>query len=202
VEDKKQDPHTVAPKLDNEPRDTPHNPPTRTPANNERDKAPTPRRPVMQTPTSGNPSGGEYVPAPPFIEPPVEDIYYTYPYETPPEEQEVINYKELGLRQFEDEDYYTALESFEIALANDTGNYSLYYNIGTCEIEIEKYDYAVIDLTIFINNVIDNGLGYYQRGLANFYLGNKDAAFDDLVIADQYNVDEAKVILKRYYDYY
>lgn len=61
---------------------------------------------------------------------------------------------------------------------------------------------AVYDLTVFINNVIENRLGFYQRGLANFYLGNKDAAFDDLIIADQYQVDEAKVILKRFYDYY
>jgi hypothetical protein len=45
-------------------------------------------------------------------------------------------------------------------------------------------------------------MGFYQRGLANFYLGNRDAAYDDLMIADRYKVAGAKVILKRFYDYY
>jgi tetratricopeptide (TPR) repeat protein len=107
----------------------------------------------------------------------------------------------LGLSQYKQEDYYDALSSFQSALVQDTLNYSLYYYIGTTEIEIERYDDAVIDLTIFIDNVIENRMGFYQRGLANFYLGNKDAAFDDLVIADQYQVEDAKVILKRYFDY-
>jgi len=205
IEEPKQVKHQVVPKIDTEERDTPHNPPVRPPVNTERDKAPSPRRPDIPTPTSSNPPeqpGGDYVPVPIFIDLPVEDNYYTYPSEVPPTIPIVVNYEEQGLKQFEQEDYYNALESFESALANDTGNYSLYYYIGTSEIEIERYVDAVLDLTVFINNVIENRLGFYQRGLANFYLGNKDAAFDDLIIADQYQIDRAKVILKKFYDYY
>ena len=149
-----------------------------------------------------DPGGIIFAPLPYFDNPPIEETYYPVPIE--PETPVVIdhNYKELGLAQYTQGKYFEALESFQIASARDTLDYLLYYYMGTTEIELERYDDAVLDLSTFINNVIENRLGFYQRGLANFYLGNKDAAFDDLVIADRYQVDGAKVILKRFYDYY
>ena len=204
VKEPRQVQRQVVPRIDPEIRDTPHNPPTREPVNVDRNPVTSPRRPI-ETPTIYNPPdpvGIIFAPLPYFDNPPVQEPYYTEPIE--PITPIVIdhNYKELGLAQYKQGKYFEALESFQIASAKDTLDYLLYYYMGTTEIEIERYDDAVLDLTIFINNVIENRLGFYQRGLANFYLGNKDAAFDDLIIADEYQVDGASVILKRFYDYY
>jgi hypothetical protein len=203
VEDPRQIQHPIVPKVDTEIRNRPLNPPTREPVNVDRTPVTPPSRPI-EPPTSYTkpPDPIYFVPIPYFDNPPVEEPYYPVPIE--PETPIVIdhNYKELGLAQYKQGKYYEALESFQLASAKDTLDYLLYYYMGTTEIELERYDDAVLDLTIFINNVIENRLGFYQRGLANFYLGNKDAAFDDLIIADQYQVDGAKVILKRFYDYY
>jgi tetratricopeptide (TPR) repeat protein len=203
VEEPRQNLHTVVPKIDTDGRNTPHNPPTREPVNVDKTPVAPPSRPIVP-PTSyiKPPEPILFVPVPYFENPPLEETYYPVPIE--PETPIVIdhNYKELGLAQYKQGKYYEALESFQLASAKDTLDYLLYYYMGTTEIELARYDDAVLDLTIFINNVIENRLGFYQRGLANFYLGNKDDAFDDLVIADRYQVDGAKVILKRFYDYY
>lgn len=196
---------TLPPIIDKDTRDTPHNPPARDPLNSNSNNIPPQDRPVSPLSNPNNPPPQPdviYVPIPIYDDPPVVESDYTYPTETTPTVEVDQNYEELGLSQYKQEDYYDALASFQLALEQDTLNYSLYYYIGTTEIEIERYDDAVNDLTTFIDNVIENRLGFYQRGLANFYLGNKDAAFDDLIIADQYQVDEAKVILRRFFDYY
>jgi len=195
---------TPPPIVDKDSRDTPHNPPTRNPNNGNVNNPPPRDRPLSPPLRPNNPPPQPdviYAPIPIYDYSHVGEPDYTYPSEAPPAEEIEQNYEELGLSQYKQEDYYDALTSFQSALAKDTLNYSLYYYIGTTEIEIERYDDAVIDLTIFIDNVIENRMGFYQRGLANFYLGNKDEAFDDLVIADQYQVEDAKVILKRYFDY-
>jgi tetratricopeptide (TPR) repeat protein len=205
VDDSQQVQHPVVPKIDIDIKDSPRNPPTRGPINVDKNPETPTSRPIV--PPSGYITPPvqqqiDYVPLPYYDDPPVEEPYYTDPIE--PTTPIVIDhdYKELGLSQYKQGKYYEALTSFQIALTKDTLDYLLYYYIGTTEVELERYDDAVYDLTVFINNVIENRLGFYQRGLANFYLGNKDAAFDDLIIADQYQVDEAKVILKRFYDYY
>ena len=186
-------------------RDTPHNSPNRDPIKVDRNPVTPPSRPIIPQTSYIYPpdqQSVQYVPIPYFDDQPSVEPYYTEPIE--PISPIIVdhNYKLLGLSQYKQEKYYEALESFQLALAKDTLDYLLYYYIGTTEIELERYDDAVYDITIFINNVIENRLGFYQRGLANFYLGNKDAAFDDLIIANQYLVDEAKVILKRFYEYY
>jgi len=202
VEEPRQVQQHVVPQIDTEIRNTPHNPPNREPVNVDRNPVTSLRRPI-EAPTSyitpPDPQGVFFVPLPYFDNPPVEESYYTEPI-TPL----VIdhNFKELGLLQYKQGKYFEALESFQLASAKDTLDYLLYYYMGTTEIELERYDDAIYDMTIFINNVIENRQGFYQRGLANFYLGNKDAAFDDLIVADQYKVDGAKVILKRFYEYY
>lgn len=197
--------HTPPALNDNNTRDTPRNPPVRDPGNGNSKNTPPPRRPISQPPNINKvpiQQGVNFVPLPIFDSPPAVEPDYTYPIETTPAEEFNQNYEDLGLSQFNQEDYYDALTSFQFALTIDTLNYPLYYYIGITEIEIERYDDAILDLTIFIDNVIENRMGFYQRGLANFYSGNKDAAFDDLIIADKYQVDEAKVILKKYFDYF
>ena len=185
-------------------RDTPHNPPSRPPINTTTNPIRPVSRPVSPPAVTRNPPDPIYiyVPAPIYNDPPEVNPELPYLPETTPGNVLDINFEALGLSQFKQEDYYNALESFELALETNTTNYTLYYYLGTTEIEIERYDEAINDLTMFINNVIENRLGYYERGLAYFYSGDRDAAFDDLVIADQYQVDEAKVILKQFYDYY
>ena len=195
---------TPPPIVDREPRTRPPDPPGRTPNNNNMNLTPPPRRNVnppstVQTP----PTFIEYIPIPYYYNPdPVEPIY-TQPIATPPPPPITkYDYKNLGLQQFKDEDYYNALESFQTALAIDTLQYSLYYNIGLTEIEIGRYDDAIYYLTMFIDKVIENRMGFYQRGLAYFYAGDRDSALDDFLVADQYKVVEAKVMLKRFYNYY
>jgi tetratricopeptide (TPR) repeat protein len=186
-------------------RNTPHDPPTRPPINTTTNPIRPISRPVSPPPVtsySPDPTYIIYVPAPIYNDPPVVEPVLPYSSETTNAYVLDINYETLGLSQFKEKDYYNALESFELALETNSLNYTLYYYLGTTEIEVERYDEAINDLTKFIDNVIENRLGYYERGLAYFYSGNRDAAFDDLVIADQYQVDEAKVILKQFYDYY
>jgi hypothetical protein len=195
----------VVPKIDTETRNTPHNPPNRDPIKVDKNPITPPGRPIIPPTSYIKPPIQPdiiFVPIPYFDDQPVVETYYTESIE--PISPIVIdhNYKELGLSQYKQGKYYEALESFQLASAKDTLDYLLYYYMGTTEIELERYDDAVIDLTIFIDNIIENREGFYQRGLANFYLGNKDAAFDDLIIANKYQVDGAKVILKRFYDYY
>jgi tetratricopeptide (TPR) repeat protein len=184
-------------------RDTPHNPPIRVPINTTTNSTPPAGRPVSPPSNPINkptPPIGVYLPIPVYYDPlPVECIY-TNPVETVPDADIDHNYKKLGLSQFKKQDFNNALISFELALAKDSLDYSLYYYIGTTEIETGRYDEAVIDLTIFINNIIENRFGFYQRGLANYYLGNRHAALDDFLVADQYQVEEAKVMLKKFFD--
>jgi hypothetical protein len=200
--------HTPPIKMDNDTRTRPTDPPMRVPVNNNRSPITSPVRPV-NPPTFNNTSSGQpvltdFVPIPIYDEP--NDVvvydYVTQEPPPPPPPEVYYNYKEIGLSQFEDEDFFDALFSFQTALASDTQNYSLYYYIGTTEIELERYYDAINSLTKFIDHLKDNKLGYYQRGLAEFYSGDRDAALQDFLIADQNNVDGVKVILKRYYDYY
>jgi len=196
--------HTI-PIIDQEPRTRPQDPTKRDPINLSPNPIPPPSRPIipLNSPIhQPEPPVVIYTPIPIFDDPPIVEPDYTYSIETTPIMEIDHNYEELGLSQYKEEEFYDALVSFQLALAKDTLNYSLYYYIGTTEIEIGRYDEAVNDLTTFIDNVIENRLGFYQRGLANFYLGNRDAALDDLLTADQYKVDGAKVILRRFYDYY
>jgi len=187
-------------------RDTPHDPPKRDPKNTYYNPIPPPSRPISPPynpiNTSEPPVVIEFVPVPINDEVPIVEPYDPSPIETQPTTEIDHNYKQWGLSQYKDEDYFNALTSFQLALTKDTLDYSLYYYIGTTEIEIERYGDAVISITKFIDNVIENRLGFYQRGLANFYLGNRDAAFDDFIVADQYKVAEVKPILKMFYDYY
>ena len=195
----------TAPIIDRETRDRPQDPPKRDPINLRPNPIPPQSRPVSPLYPPVNQPGPPaiiYAPIPVFDDPPVVEPDYTFSIETTQPIEIDHNYEELGLSQYKEEDYYDALVSFQLALAKDTLNYPLYYYIGTTEIEVGRYDEAVNDLTTFIDNVIENRLGFYQRGLANFYLGNRDAALDDLLTADQYKVDGAKVILRRFYDYY
>jgi tetratricopeptide (TPR) repeat protein len=171
-------------------------------------RAVTPERPYMPLrPTGG---GGDVVVIDPpvFIEQPVitpgyDRVITPTVYSTPiTSSGNYIDYKSLGKSQFNAENYYDAVESFQLALATDTSDYSLYYQLGIAQIAIERYVDAIQNLSRFINSVTYNGMGYYQRGLAKFYLGIKDKALDDFLIADQLKVEDVKLILKRFYDYY
>jgi tetratricopeptide (TPR) repeat protein len=194
--------HTPPPIIDREPRNKPPDPPGRTPNNNINLTTPPGRNPpsnpvTVQTP----PNFIEYVPIPYYYNQEPTEPTYSDPIITTPQVLTSYDYKNLGLQQFKDENYYDALESFQTALAIDTLQYSLNYNIGITEIEVGRYDDAIYFLTMFIDNVIENRMGFYQRGLAYFYAGDKDSALNDFIVADKYKVDEATVILKRFYDY-
>jgi len=158
------------------------------------------------------PTGGPTIirpvdPTPALISQPDLPVPYD-PSPTPPDfttpvttSESYVDYKALGKKQFDDEYYFDAYDSFQLALARDTSDYSLYYQLGITQIELGRYVDAIHSLSKFIKSVTYNGMGYYQRGLAKFYLGNKDKAFSDFQIADQLNVEDATQILKRFYDY-
>jgi hypothetical protein len=135
---------------------------------------------------------------PPTYDPNPPPPVYTPPSTTP---DPFVDYKALGKSQFNADDYFGAVESFRFALERDTSDYSLYYQLGITQIELARYEEAIHSLSRFINSVTYNSMGYYQRGMAIFYLGNKDLALEDFLIADQMNVEDVKLILKRFYNY-
>jgi tetratricopeptide (TPR) repeat protein len=184
-----------------QPKTDPRNPPSPIKVTN----PPKDNQPVRPT---GRPINIRPVYTPPVVIdqpdlPPPYDPSPTPPVYTIPEttSEPFVDYKTLGKKQFDDEDYFNAFDSFQLALAGDTSDYSLYYQLGITEIELGRYVDAIHSLSKFIKSVTYNGMGYYQRGLAKFYLGKKDKAFSDFQIADELNVEDVKLILKRFYNY-
>jgi len=163
-------------------------------------------RPIHENPPQPPAGGQPVVIDAPFIsieEPDTPPGYCQFIPPEPPIANPVsyVDYKALGKSQFDNADYYSAIESFQLALTTDTSDYSLFYQIGITQIELERYTDAIHSLSKYINSVEINGIGYYQRGLAKFYLGNKDKALADFLIADQLNIEDATQMLKRFYGY-
>jgi hypothetical protein len=67
------------------------------------------------------------------------------------------------------------------------------------EIKVQLYDEALKDLNHYLQFIFYEPDGYFQRGLAKFYLGKKNEAKEDFIIAADMEHKIAASILKRFY---
>jgi tetratricopeptide (TPR) repeat protein len=121
------------------------------------------------------------------------DVYVPYP------EYTEINFKQDGIQKYEDGDYLTALEYLTIAIEEDSNDYELYYYRGLVELKIQLYEEAEEDFDKYLEYFFYSADGYFQRGLAKFYLTEKAEARKDFEIAADMGHKQAISILKRYY---
>ncbi len=137
----------------------------------------------------------KYKPIPICGEPP----YQPNPHYPNPPETVVIDYKLEGKEKLEDGDYEIALEYLTQAIWLDSNDYELYYFKGIAEIKLQFYEEALEDLDYFLDYIIYEPDGYFQRGLAKFYLNKKAKAKEDFLIAADMEHKLAISILKRYF---
>ena len=93
------------------------------------------------------------------------------------------NYKADGISKFEDEDYWNALDDFNNAIQEDTSDYELFYHRGLTEMKLQLFDEAEKDFSRYLIFDFFNPDGYFQRGLARFFLSEKEKAKEDFLIA-------------------
>jgi|SRR5690554_4461744 len=139
----------------------------------------------------------------PDYEPPVETVIV----ETviiehfPPVEPEFIipDYRVEGIQNYKDGNYKDAIEYLTTAIEADTNDFELYYYRGLSELKIHFYIEAVDDFSKYIDFFFYEPDGFFQRGLAKFYLFEKEKAKEDFEIAAEMGHKQAISILKRFY---
>jgi tetratricopeptide (TPR) repeat protein len=109
------------------------------------------------------------------------------------------NYKSDGIEKYKDGDYIGSLEDLNIAIEEDSNDTELYYYRGLVELKIQLFEEAKNDLTKYLEYFFYESDGYFQRGLAKFYLNEKDEAREDFQIAAEMDHKLAISILKRFY---
>ncbi len=124
-----------------------------------------------------------FPPAPPIVEP-----HFIKP-----------NYKLEGIQKYKDGDYYAAFNDLNIAIEKDTNDYELYSYRGLVELKIKFFEEAKDDFTKYLEYFFYEPDGYFQRGLAEFYLNEKAEAREDFQIAADMGHKLAISILKRFY---
>lgn len=147
-------------------------------------------------PTEQHPRQPPYKPVPPTCYNPPRQPVPHYP--NPPENV-IINYKLSGKEKLEEGDYEKAIEYLTQAIWLDSNDYELYYFKGITEIKLQFYKEALEDLDYFLEYIIYEPDGYFQRGLAKFYLNKKAEAKEDFLIASEMEHKMAISILKRFY---
>jgi tetratricopeptide (TPR) repeat protein len=125
-----------------------------------------------------------------------EEIYYELRKFPDPVE---INYKSEGIQKYKDGDYISALEDLSIAIEEDSNDNELYYYRGLVELKIQLFEEALNDFNKYIKYFFFEPEGYFQRGLAKFYLDEKMEAKRDFEIAADMDHKIAISILKRFY---
>jgi tetratricopeptide (TPR) repeat protein len=123
----------------------------------------------------------------------VEEVYYE-PIEFPD-----VNFKLEGIQKYKDGEYPEALEYLTIAIEADTNDYELYNYRGLTELKIHFYEEAENDFTKYLEYFFYEPDGYFQRGLAKFYLTEKEEARKDFEVAADMGHKQAISILKRFY---
>lgn len=111
----------------------------------------------------------------------------------------IIDYKDSGIENFKEGEYDIALEYLTIAVESDSEDYELFYYKGVTEIKLLLYEEALKDLDYYLEYIIYEPDGYFQRGLAKFYLDEKFDAKADFEIAAEMDHKLAISILKRFY---
>jgi tetratricopeptide (TPR) repeat protein len=110
------------------------------------------------------------------------------------------NYKLDGIEKYEQEDYWGALSLFNIAVEETPDDSDLYFHRGMVEMKIKFFEEAKEDFDIFLEYKFYEPEAYFQRGLAKFYLNERDDALKDLRIAADIGDKRAALIIKRYYN--
>ena len=113
----------------------------------------------------------------------------------PGQEADVTKYNDYykvyweGIWKYEKGDFQEALRYFNRALElrSSQGNYAtLYYYLGSCKLKLSDYIGAIYNfdfaLSMSINGQLDTPTirtVYYNRGMANYFIGNTSIAFSD-----------------------
>ncbi len=129
-----------------------------------------------------------------------EPIYFDSPNRPAPIIDPVKpNYKSDGIVKYKDGDYTGALEDLNAALEKDSNDYELYYYRGLVELKIKFFEEVKVDLSKYLEYFFYEPDGYFQKGLAKFYLNEKEEAKEDFQIAADMDHKMAISILKRFY---
>jgi len=158
-------------------------------------KNPPPPKKEITNPPHHNPIPPQYHPEPPICyepPPPRPNHNPTFP------EIIIIDYKLSGIEKFKDGDFKTAIEYLTSA-SIDSNDYEIFYYKGMSEIKLQLFEDALEDLDYYLEFIIYEPDGYFQRGLAKFYLSNKSKAKLDFIIAADMGHKQAVSILKRFY---
>jgi len=128
-------------------------------------------------------------------------IYYPIDDDIIIPEPDVIkpNYKLDGIQKYKDGDYNSAFNYLNIAIEEDTNDYELYNYRGLVELKLQFFEEAKNDFTKYLEYFFYEPDGYFQRGLAKFYLNEKEDAKSDFQIAAEMDHKMAISILKRFY---
>jgi tetratricopeptide (TPR) repeat protein len=136
----------------------------------------------------------------PVVEVTPVDRYHPTPPDYNKQEYKKPNYKLEGIAKFNEEDYWGALNDFNIAIDETPEDYELYFHRGKVEIKIKFFEEAKEDLDIFIEYNFYEPEAYFQRGLAKFFLNKRTDALEDFRIAADMDHKLASVIIKRFYN--
>ena len=102
----------------------------------------------------------KYHPEPPYCyDPP----YRPNPHPTTFPDPLIINYKISGIEKFNLGEFNIALEYLTIAINQDSDDYELYYYKGMTEIELQLYEEALEDMDFYLDHIIHEPDGYFQR---------------------------------------
>lgn len=83
-------------------------------------------------------------------------------------------YKTLGNKEFQANNYEAAIEHFTKAIELNPNDHLFYSNRSACYASIEEYERALEDADICVSQKPDWAKGYTRKGLAEFYLGKLD----------------------------
>ncbi|GHB54495.1 tetratricopeptide repeat protein [Persicitalea jodogahamensis] len=105
-----------------------------------------------------------------------------------PASEFILKGREMAKRK----DFIRAIEAYDDALRSEPKNMEAYYFRGFAKYEIKDYEGAMEDLTLLVKSGIRIERDKYQyvfntRGIANYFLGNNEAALRDYSAAISIN---------------
>lgn len=108
----------------------------------------------------------------------------------------------LGRCNYELTNYIKAKQDFLNALdllpAKDETIDFVHFFLGLTEINLENYDFGIIELNLFISNNKYFPVSYIWRAYCNLQLGEKKEACEDIKRAIRFGIDDLDEILLKY----
>ncbi|MDQ3537058.1 MAG: DnaJ domain-containing protein [Bacteroidota bacterium] len=109
------------------------------------------------------------------------------------------SYYEMGeINTFIFQDYQQALVNFNQLLKINSLFSDAYLGKGICYQKLNEHGLAVMNFEKFISLNSAEGTAYYLKSLSEIELNNKNLACQDLVMASELGIDEAKALNKSY----